>query len=153
MGFYGNRTSKCLGTVALLVLYRGSGQEVGRSCHILEFKGKKVMVCIVKMYSSLCSRLLEVIWKKEWGVQKRHARGLGVPAQDAFENIIVSHRLSGRHSLLLHVTPSRTPFILVSITSKHLLYRLLSFFYKPTFPGVSALWSKHARVTDWCRIN
>ena len=23
---------------------RGAGQEVGRSCHILEFKGKKVMV-------------------------------------------------------------------------------------------------------------
>jgi len=47
MGFYGNHTSKCLGTVAVLVLYRGSGQEVGRSCHILEFKGKKVMVCTV----------------------------------------------------------------------------------------------------------
>ena len=131
MGFIGSRTSECLGTVALLVLYRGSGQEVGRSCHILEFKGKKVMVCIVQMYSSLCSRLLEVICKKEWGVQKRHARGLGVPAQEAFENIIVSHRLSGRHSLLLRVTPSRTPFILVSITSKHLLYRLLSFFRSP----------------------
>ena len=25
---------------------RGAGQEVGRSCHILEFKGKKVMVSI-----------------------------------------------------------------------------------------------------------
>ena len=29
----------------LLFYLRGSGQEVGRSCHILEFKGKKVMVC------------------------------------------------------------------------------------------------------------
>ena len=47
MGFYGNHTSKCLGTFPLLVLFRGSGQEVGRSCHILEFKGKKVMVCSV----------------------------------------------------------------------------------------------------------
>ena len=28
----------------LLFYFRGSGQEVGRSCHILEFKGKKVMV-------------------------------------------------------------------------------------------------------------
>ena len=24
--------------------FRGAGQEVGRSCHILEFKGKKVLV-------------------------------------------------------------------------------------------------------------
>ena len=76
------------------------------------------------MYRSLRSRCLEVICKKEWGVQKRHARGMGVPAQEAFENIIVSHHLLGRHSLLLRVTPSRTPFILFSITSKHLLCRL-----------------------------
>ena len=37
-----------LHVVALLILIytlRGAGQEVGRSCHILEFKGKKVMVC------------------------------------------------------------------------------------------------------------
>ena len=27
-------------------LLRGAGQEVGRSCHILEFKGKKVMVSV-----------------------------------------------------------------------------------------------------------
>jgi hypothetical protein len=24
--------------------YRGSGQEVGRSCHFMQFKGKKIMV-------------------------------------------------------------------------------------------------------------
>ena len=27
-----------------VIVSRGAGQEVGRSCHILEFKGKKVMV-------------------------------------------------------------------------------------------------------------
>ena len=38
------------------------------------------------MYRSLHSRCLEVICKKEWGVQKRHARGVGVLTQEAFEN-------------------------------------------------------------------
>ena len=29
---------------------------------------------------------MEVSCEKEWGVQKRHAMGVGVPAQEAFEN-------------------------------------------------------------------
>jgi hypothetical protein len=30
-------------------LFRGAGQEVGRSCHMLEFKGKKIMVLVKKL--------------------------------------------------------------------------------------------------------
>lgn len=30
----------------LLFLALGGGQEVGRSCHILQYKGKTVMVCV-----------------------------------------------------------------------------------------------------------
>ena len=36
--------------ICLIFIYRGAGQEVGRSCHMLEFKGKKIMV---KAYSTL----------------------------------------------------------------------------------------------------
>ena len=119
IGLYGNLISKCLGTVSLLVLYRGSGQEVGRSCHILEFKGKKVMVCT-------CRRIVVRVA----GAWKYHVRKNGVCKRDMqWEQEcllkrplkIVSHHLLGRHFLLLLVTPSRIPFILVSISSTHLL--------------------------------
>ena len=37
----------------LMFLCLGGGNEVGRSCHIIQYKGKTVMVCIS---SSLASR-------------------------------------------------------------------------------------------------
>lgn len=33
-------------TIYFVFHYRGAGQEVGRSCIMLEFKGKIIMVCI-----------------------------------------------------------------------------------------------------------
>jgi len=36
--------------MTLVSFCRGAGQEVGRSCIILEFKGRKIMVIIVLMY-------------------------------------------------------------------------------------------------------
>lgn len=36
--------------MTLISFCRGAGQEVGRSCIILEFKGRKIMVIIVWMY-------------------------------------------------------------------------------------------------------
>ena len=41
LGYYG-LYFKC--DVCWIFIYRGAGQEVGRSCHMLEFKGKKIMV-------------------------------------------------------------------------------------------------------------
>lgn len=38
--------------------FRGAGQEVGRSCIILEFKGKKIMVRMISSMLSFCYVLL-----------------------------------------------------------------------------------------------
>lgn len=40
--------------------YRGAGQEVGRSCIILEFKGRKIMVNILVMTASITECTLNV---------------------------------------------------------------------------------------------
>ena len=37
----------------LKLMCRGAGQEVGRSCHLLEFKGKKILVGDVQCGKSL----------------------------------------------------------------------------------------------------
>lgn len=31
----------------MFFVFSGAGQEVGRSCIMLEFKGKKIMVCLI----------------------------------------------------------------------------------------------------------
>ena len=42
----------------LMFLCLGGGNEVGRSCHIIQYKGKTVMVCLFRvglmMYSDTC---------------------------------------------------------------------------------------------------
>ena len=34
----------------LMFLNLGGGNEVGRSCHIIQYKGKTVMVCWLRLY-------------------------------------------------------------------------------------------------------
>lgn len=48
--------------MTLISFCRGAGQEVGRSCIILEFKGRKIMVIIAWIYFYALSVWYLVIW-------------------------------------------------------------------------------------------